>query len=138
MSHLYVIQYFLSSPAKHIDTSLRILPLSHLRQSISLATISLPATHLSLRRPSLSLSLSPRVAHIIPFVLFQFLTQRSLGNGRKMNKISLSLPCAMNHLIFQLISLIDLYMQKAIERNWTEEVEYLFAIEIRDLKEKKN
>jgi hypothetical protein len=58
MSHLYVIQYFLSSPAKHIDTSLRILPLSHLRQSISLATISLPATHLSLRRPSLSLSLS--------------------------------------------------------------------------------
>jgi hypothetical protein len=32
-----------------------------------------------------------------------------------MNKISLSLPCVLIHLIFQLFSLLDLYMQKAID-----------------------
>jgi hypothetical protein len=108
MSNLYVIQCFLSSPTKHIHRSIHILHLSPLRQSISPATISLPVTHGG------HLSLSLRVALILPFFLFQFLSQRSLGNGRKMNKIFLSSPCVLILLIFQLISLIDLYIQKVI------------------------
>jgi hypothetical protein len=71
MSHLYVIQFFLSSPTKHIEASVHILPLFPLRQSISPATISLPATHLSPAAVSLTLSTSCLYSPFFPLSISQ-------------------------------------------------------------------